>query len=182
MGFKYKLSEKLKVGDTEVRDGVKSTVVDIDPETGAISWDIENVPAIGSTFKEFQDLRKFITALSRETKDEVIDDIANDIRDIFNKYRTHIRKNYPEAYKKFQTNEASTTSSGGASFTPGTGAQYATPYAFSKSKKKPNKATKFMYKLGYKPAPSIPNRKSKVIDYKQVMEKRNMYKYTLGKK
>ena len=39
-----------------------------------------------------------------------------------------------------------------------------------------------MYKLGYKPAPSIPNRKSKVIDYKQVMEKRNMYKYTLGKK
>ena len=105
MGFKYKLSEKLKVGDTEVRDGVKSTVVDIDPETGAISWDIKNVPAIGSTFKEFQDLRKFITALSRETKDEVIDDIANDIRDIFNKYRTHIRKNYPESYKRFTMNE-----------------------------------------------------------------------------
>lgn len=131
MAFKYKLKEKLKVGDTKVRDGVKSTVVDINPETGAISWDIENVPAIGSTFKEFQDLRKFITTLSRETKDEVIDNIANDIRDIFNKYRTHIRKNYPESYKRFTMNEEEveemSTSAGAGS--------YLTKYAFRKPKK-----------------------------------------------
>lgn len=131
MAFKYKLKEKLKVGDTQVRGGVKSTVIDIDPETGAISWDIENVPAIGSTFKEFQDLRKFITTLSRETKDEVIDDIANDIRDIFNKYRTHIRKNYPESYKRFTMNEEEveeiSTSAGAGS--------YLTKYAFKKPKK-----------------------------------------------
>ena len=131
MAFKYKLKEKLKVGDTKVRDGVKSTVVDINPETGAISWDIENVPAIGSTFKEFQDLRKFITTLSRETKDEVIDNISNDIRDIFNKYRTHIRKNYPESYKRFTMNEEEveemSTSAGAGS--------YLTKYAFKKSKK-----------------------------------------------
>ena len=131
MGFKYKLSEKLKVGDTEVRDGVKSTVVDIDPETGAISWDIKNVPAIGSTFKEFQDLRKFITALSRETKDEVIDDIANDIRDIFNKYRTHIRKNYPESYKRFTMNEEEVEEMS----TSGAAGAYLTKYAFRKPKK-----------------------------------------------
>ena len=36
-----------------------------------------------------------------------------------------------------------------------------------------------MQKFGYKLAPSIPNRKSKAIDYKQVMEKDNMYKYKL---
>ncbi len=53
--------------------------------------------------------------------------------------------------------------------------------AFTKGKGT-NAATKYMYKLGYKSAPSISNRKSKVIDYKQVMEKRNMYKYTLNKK
>ena len=37
----------------------------------------------------------------------------------------------------------------GASFTPGTGAQYATPNAFSKNKGK-NAATKYGEKLGYR--------------------------------
>lgn len=37
----------------------------------------------------------------------------------------------------------------GASFTPGTGAQYATPYAFSKGGKN-NRAVKYLQKLGYK--------------------------------
>lgn len=47
-----------------------------------------------------------------------------------------------------ELNEISTTGTG-ASFTPGTGAQYATPYAFSKKGKK-NNATKYAEKLGYK--------------------------------
>jgi len=36
---------------------------------------------------------------------EVVDDIAAKIKAEFNRYRTHIRKNYPEEYKRFQTNE-----------------------------------------------------------------------------
>ena len=48
-----------------------------------------------------------------------------------------------------ELNEMSTTNVGGASFTPGTGAQYATPNAFSKKGKK-NNATKYAEKLGYK--------------------------------
>ena len=48
-----------------------------------------------------------------------------------------------------EINEQSATSTGGASFTPGIGAQYATPYAFGKKGKK-NKATKYAEKLGYK--------------------------------
>lgn len=47
-----------------------------------------------------------------------------------------------------ELNEISATGTG-ASFTPGTGAQYATPYAFSKKGKK-NNATKYAEKLGYK--------------------------------
>lgn len=46
-----------------------------------------------------------------------------------------------------ELNEISTTGTG-ASFTPGTGAQYATPFAFSKKGKK-NNATKYAEKLGY---------------------------------
>jgi len=181
--YKYKLPER-KVGDVDIEKGIKSTVKDIDPETGTISWDIEYVPAFDSVYKEFDELRRAIAQLDQKTDDTTVDDIAAKIKAEFNRYRTHIRKNYPDAYKKFQTNEEeleemSTTNSGGATFTPGTGAQYATPYAFNKSKKKANRATKYAYKLGYKPAPSIPNRKSKVIDYKKIMEGDNMYKYKL---
>lgn len=50
-----------------------------------------------------------------------------------------------------ELNEISATSQGGASFTPGTGEQYATPHAFSKGKGK-NQATKYAEKLGYKVA------------------------------
>jgi polyhydroxyalkanoate synthesis regulator phasin len=177
--FKYKLPER-KVGDVNVDSGIKSTVKDINPETGTISWDIEYVPAFDSVYKEFDELRKAIAQLDQKTDDSTVDDIATKIKAEFNRYRTHIRKNYPEAYKKFQTNEVSMTNSGGATFTPGTGAQYATPRAFTKKGKKQNDATKYILKkFGYKLAPSIPNRKSKAIDYKQVMEEGNMYKYKL---
>ena len=46
--------------------------------------------------------------------------------------------------------ETSTTGIG-ASFTPGTGAQYATPNAFSKSDRD-NRATQFLKKMGFKKA------------------------------
>ena len=48
-----------------------------------------------------------------------------------------------------ELDEANVTNVGGASFTPGNGAQYATPNAFSKSKKA-NRATKLLKKQGYK--------------------------------
>lgn len=47
-----------------------------------------------------------------------------------------------------ELDEANVTG-GSATFTPGTGAQYATPNAFSKSNKK-NRATKLLKKLGWK--------------------------------
>jgi len=95
-----------EVGDTKTNKGIKSTVSDVDPVTGQISWDIEYVPAFDSVYKEFDDLRKVISQLDQKTDDAVVDDIAAKIRAEFNRYRTHIRKNYPEAYKKFTLNEA----------------------------------------------------------------------------
>jgi len=47
-----------------------------------------------------------------------------------------------------EINEVSATGTG-ATFTPGVGAQYATPYAFTKGKAK-NRATKYLEKLGFK--------------------------------
>lgn len=56
----------------------------------------------------------------------------------------------------------------GASFSPGVGAQYATPFAFSKSKTAKNRATKYQEKLGYKKVerPKRPS-STKLIDYLQ---------------
>ena len=62
--YKLKIPEqtskggRFKVGDTNTSKGVKSTVRDIDPQTGAISWKIDYVPAFDSVFKEFDELRK----------------------------------------------------------------------------------------------------------------------------
>ncbi len=95
-----------KVGDVQTEKGTKYTVTNIDSETGRISWDIEYVPAWDSVYKEFDDLRKVIAQLDKKTDDKVVDDIATNIKSEFNKYRTHIRKNYPEAYKKFTISEA----------------------------------------------------------------------------
>ena len=62
--------------------------------------------------------------------------------------------------------EQSATSQGGASFTPGEGAQYATPFAFRKKGKKGPSI--YYYKLGYKPVPKI---KPKSYDIKKLFEK-----------
>ena len=63
-----------------------------------------------------------------------------------------------------EINEVSMTGTG-ATFTPGTGAQYATPYAFTKGKAK-NRATKYLEKLGFK-AVKMKKRpyNTKMIDY-----------------
>lgn len=130
MEYKYKLKE-VEIGDTKVKGGVKYTVRDIDPDTGAISWKVDYVPAFDSTFKEFQELRQFMTKLSRDTKDETIDNIADDVRKLFNQYRTHLRKNYPEEYKQMTMTENEVeeiSTSGGAG-------SYLTKYAFKKPKK-----------------------------------------------
>lgn len=65
---------------------------------------------------------------------------------------------------KEMLDEANVTSSGGASFTPGDGAQYATPAAFSKKPSKRAKET--LTKQGYKQV-SRPKRPShtKAFDY-----------------
>jgi hypothetical protein len=96
---------EFKVGDVQIEKGTRYVVTDVDPVTGGISWDVENVPAFDSVYKEFDELRKAIATLDRKTDDAVVDDIATKIKAEFNRYRTHIRKNYPEEYKRFQTNE-----------------------------------------------------------------------------
>ena len=69
------------------------------------------------------------------------------------------------SYIQEELSEMSTTGTG-ASFTPGAGAQYATPYAFSKNERD-NRAVQFLKKMGFKKVerPKRPS-STKLVDYR----------------
>ena len=150
--YKYKLKEvedkltikdkeKLKVGDNTISKGVKYVVTNIDKETGRVEWDVNYLPNFEELFEIATELAKISKGVYVKAKnDPKFREIYEESSNLRNKIRTHIRNEYPEDYKRIVTNidEMSTTGGGigAASFTPGTGAQYATPFAFKKSKTK----------------------------------------------
>ena len=100
--YRYKLKE-IEVGDVETQKGQKTTVTDIDPKTGGITWSVEDVAAFDTAYKSFDEIRRFLKKLSvaGESKDDTkIDSISDQMNSLFNEFRTHIRKNYPDQYKK----------------------------------------------------------------------------------
>ena len=110
--FKYKLKEikytpsGFKVGDTKTQKGKKSTVTDIDPVTGTVTWSVEGVAAFDTVFTNFNKLRQLLKTLevTGDAKDDTtIDSISDNVNDLFNKFRTHLRRNYPDQYKKLSS-------------------------------------------------------------------------------
>jgi len=83
-----------------------------------------------------------------------------------NKLREFIRK---------ALGEMSTTGAGAGAgtFTPGTGAQYATPNAFNPNKKAKGAQNIYYYKLGWKDVPTKKlHKQSKAIDHKDLWKKK----------
>ena len=115
----------------------------IDSETGQVTHTIIRLASFGDSLEKMSDAVKALKILmttDEAEKDLNIKDIARELKDVFNQYRSHLRKNYPDQYEEIrrQLEEMSTTGggAGAASFTGGTGMQYATPYAFKRKKKK----------------------------------------------
>jgi len=135
--FRFKLKE-IKVGDTETTSGRKSTVTDVDPETGAITWSLEDVADFENAHNALVKAKKYLDGLisSPEAKGDFrLRTIAKEVRDSYNQYRTHLRKNYPEEFKKVSSvNEESTIASNSGFMSGGEGENYATPFAFGKTK------------------------------------------------
>lgn len=183
---------EFKVGDVKISGGIKSTIKDINKETGGISWDIEYIPNFEELFDDATDLVKTAKGVYTKAKtDDKLRLIYDEARVLRNKIRTHIRNEYPDEYRKITMKmsegleenqlsvtdminlndkrveavakaimdkydipddgrlrgvirvalsdyleEMSTTGGGSASFTPGSGMTYATPYAFKIPKKK----------------------------------------------
>jgi len=122
-----------KIGDTEVKGGIKTTVTNIDPETGQITWDVDYTANYKKLFKDITDLMNTAKEVADATGEPFFKDHYNDIRKRRNELRTYLRNNKAEEYARIKgMNEMSGTGGGGASFNTGTGAQYATPKAFKK--------------------------------------------------
>lgn len=140
--FKYKLKE-VKVGDVDIQGGTKYTVTSIDPESGAVEWSVEKVADYESAYETLHKSKELFDSLIKSpgAKDDFkIRQIATQVRDAVNNYRTHLRKNYPEEYNKVKSLSEMSSTGGGpgnATFTSGTeGENYATKYAFGKYKYK----------------------------------------------
>ena len=148
--FKYKLKE-VKVGDIDVQGGTKYTVTSVDPESGAVEWSVEKVADYESAFETLYKSKELFDALIKQpgAKDDFkIRQIATQVREAINNYRTHLRKNYPEEFNKIKSLSEESTTGGGAgnaSFTSGTeGENDAAPIGYKyKLAKKPLKEAEF---------------------------------------
>lgn len=103
--LKRKPGEGFKVGQVMYSDDGtrKSTITKINPETGAVSWRIDQLPGYDKMFDELDD----VTATARRTAQKSQDDqkfkeFYEEIRLIRNKVRTHLRKEHPEIYSRIQ--------------------------------------------------------------------------------
>ena len=93
--------KEIKVGDIKSSSGISSTVTDVDPTTGAISWDIDYVPNLDKLLNNSDELTDTAKGVYTKTKgDKKFLDIYEASRRLRNIIRTHIRNNYPEEYKK----------------------------------------------------------------------------------
>lgn len=131
---------------------------EIDKETGRIGHDIIKLASFGDSLQKlsaaFKALKQLI-GTEEGRRDSNIAAVADELKKVFNKYRTHLRKNYPDQYRmiKNQLEEISGTGAGG---------EYSTPFAFNPNKKADGAAVNYYYKLGYKNAPKP--KSSKTID------------------
>ena len=126
-----------KIGDTEVKGGIQTTVTNIDPETGQISWDVEYSADYQKLFKDITDLMKTAKEVADATGEPFFKDHYLDIRKRRNELRTYLRNNKAKEYARIKGLDEDSAAGGGNSFSAqaGAGAQYATPKAFSKKKK-----------------------------------------------
>ena len=116
-----------------------------DSETGKISSKVVYKRSFKNMVKDIEAEAIDMKKLSDEHPDDmVIYKLAEELQDIFNTLRTHVRKNYPDEYKKLE--EQNTTGTG-ASISTGNSPAVATPFAFGDDEKKKLKTYK---SIGYK--------------------------------
>ena len=110
-----------------------------DPETGGVKSKVVYKRSFSNMVKDIEAEAIDMQKLSDENPDDmVVYKLAEELKEIFNIFRTHVRKNYPDEYKKLEEDELDeqNTTGTGASFNTGNSPAFATPFAFGKKKDK----------------------------------------------
>ena len=95
-----------EIGDvTYSKDGdTKYTVRDINSETGAVAWKVEQLPAFDKLFDDATELVNTAKGVYTKAKeDKVFRDVYELTKNLRNKIRTHLRGEYPDEYKRMIT-------------------------------------------------------------------------------
>jgi len=72
-----------------------------DPETGGIKSKVVYKRSFSNMVKDIEAEAIDMKKLSDENQDDmVLYKLAEELQEIFNTFRTHVRKNYPDEYKK----------------------------------------------------------------------------------
>lgn len=117
-----------------------------DPTTGTTTWIIDYQPNLKKLYSDIDDIIKRLEKLQKRTQTPESESLL--------KLGKSLRNRFSRLLKKYSDlKEQSSTSQGGASFTPGTGAQYATPKAFNKDTNSKGTKNIYYYKLGWKAVP-----------------------------
>ena len=117
-----------------------------DPQTQTVSWDVDYTPNLKKLYTDINNIITKLDKLSKLTKTPESESLLKLGKSLRNRFSRLLNK-----YSDLK--EQSSTSQGGASFTPGTGAQYATPKAFNKNTNSKGAKNIYYYKLGWKPVP-----------------------------
>ena len=99
-----------------------------DPETGAIRSKVVYKRSVKRMVADLEAETIDFKKLSEDNPDDIVlYNLSEELKELFNKFRTHARKNY-------ELDEMSTTGTG-ASISTGNSMAYATPKAFKKKRK-----------------------------------------------
>tara|TARA_B110000858_G_scaffold40723_1_gene46397 strand:+ start:3661 stop:4605 length:945 start_codon:yes stop_codon:yes gene_type:complete len=128
---------------------------DVDKETNSSTQKTIKLPSLGDSLKKMSTALKSLKGLlgtDVARNDAEIQKVLDNFKNVFNRYRTHLRKSYPDQYRQIKNqleendvDEASTSSGAGS---------YQTPFAFNKNKNADGTDNDVMVKkYGYKLAP-----------------------------
>ena len=74
-----------------------------DPETGSVKSKVVYKRSFANMVKDIEAEAIDMQKLADENPDDmVLYTVAEELKELFNKFRTHIRKNYPDEYKKLE--------------------------------------------------------------------------------
>jgi hypothetical protein len=111
----------------------------VDPNTGAVDSQVIKLASFTDSLEKLYIATEALSALVKSPggkDDAVVVKSYDDLKTMFNNFRSHLRKYYPDQYEaiKNKLDEMSTISSNSGFTSGGEGENYATPFAFSRTK------------------------------------------------